>query len=365
MITYEKVRTRRRCLAACVLVWGCAGTRPAPSRPRGAHHATGDRRPAGGLVRGGPLLRDHRPLRRRRPRPTTPTWTARRRGRSTAATSKGCASTWTRSPALGATALWITPVVKNIDGFVTGAGFPDWAYHGYWADDFLALDPRFGSEAELKALVDGVPRAAGSRSCSTSSTTTPATGRTTSTDPKTKGWLRYRGRRDLRHGRPDVVRGRAARLQDRAARGAPTTCCRRSSAGRRGRASTASASTPSSTSTTPFWTGAPAGGRASELGQGFFLLGEVWGGDAQVARPLVRRRRDGRRLRLLASRAARSAFVQGRGRTVAFDRYLKSREKVRAGLPAGAVPLLARRARGALPARRRHDAVPSRRASCS
>ncbi len=33
---------------------------------------------------------------------------------------------------LGVTAIWITPVVKNIDGFVTGAGFPDWGYHGYW-----------------------------------------------------------------------------------------------------------------------------------------------------------------------------------------------------------------------------------------
>src|SRR4029077_11074143 len=42
---------------------------------------------------------------------------------------------------LGATALWITPVEKQIDGFVTGAGFPDWGYHGYWADDFYRLDP--------------------------------------------------------------------------------------------------------------------------------------------------------------------------------------------------------------------------------
>ena len=45
-------------------------------------------------------------------------------------------------------------MVKNIDGFVTGAGFPDWGYHGYWADDFHRLDPRFGTEAELKTLVD-------------------------------------------------------------------------------------------------------------------------------------------------------------------------------------------------------------------
>ncbi|MGD1883224.1 MAG: alpha-amylase family glycosyl hydrolase [Paracoccaceae bacterium] len=55
---------------------------------------------------------------------------------------------------LGVTALWITPIVDNIDGYVTGAGFPDWGYHGYWADDFEALDPRMGTEADLKALVD-------------------------------------------------------------------------------------------------------------------------------------------------------------------------------------------------------------------
>src|SRR6218665_2531004 len=55
---------------------------------------------------------------------------------------------------LGVTALWLTPVVKNIDGFVTGAGLPDWGYHGYWADDFQRLDPRFGSEQEFKALVE-------------------------------------------------------------------------------------------------------------------------------------------------------------------------------------------------------------------
>jgi hypothetical protein len=56
------------------------------------------------------------------------------------------------------TALWINPIVKNIDGFVTGAGFPDWAYHGYWADDFLAMDRRFGTEAQLKSLVEACHR---------------------------------------------------------------------------------------------------------------------------------------------------------------------------------------------------------------
>lgn len=54
---------------------------------------------------------------------------------------------------LGVSALWITPVVKNIPGYVTGAGFPDWGYHGYWADDFTQLDPRFGTEDDLRRLV--------------------------------------------------------------------------------------------------------------------------------------------------------------------------------------------------------------------
>lgn len=45
---------------------------------------------------------------------------------------------------LGATAIWITPVLKNETK----------GYHGYWAVDFEAIDPHLGTEAELKALVD-------------------------------------------------------------------------------------------------------------------------------------------------------------------------------------------------------------------
>ena len=45
--------------------------------------------------------------------------------------------------ALGATAIWISPVVKN------GSG----DYHGYAATDFYQTDPRMGTLAELKSLV--------------------------------------------------------------------------------------------------------------------------------------------------------------------------------------------------------------------
>jgi len=48
---------------------------------------------------------------------------------------------------LGAGALWITPVLQN----------PQWqdgAYHGYGIQNFIKIDPRFGTEQDLQDLVD-------------------------------------------------------------------------------------------------------------------------------------------------------------------------------------------------------------------
>lgn len=50
---------------------------------------------------------------------------------------------------LGVTALWISPVVKNVE---TDAGVD--GYHGYWTQDFLAPNPHFGDLAKLRELVD-------------------------------------------------------------------------------------------------------------------------------------------------------------------------------------------------------------------
>ena len=54
---------------------------------------------------------------------------------------------------LGATAVWLAPVFKNkpvqSHGDYTGA-----AHHGYWITDFTAVDPHFGDEATMRALVD-------------------------------------------------------------------------------------------------------------------------------------------------------------------------------------------------------------------
>ncbi|MEO1257850.1 MAG: alpha-amylase family glycosyl hydrolase [Bacteroidota bacterium] len=55
---------------------------------------------------------------------------------------------------LGVNAIWFTPVVEQNHGLVdegTGATYP---YHGYWAQDWTALDPNFGTEDDLAELVE-------------------------------------------------------------------------------------------------------------------------------------------------------------------------------------------------------------------
>ncbi|MEM0910777.1 MAG: alpha-amylase family glycosyl hydrolase [Pseudomonadota bacterium] len=50
---------------------------------------------------------------------------------------------------LGITAIWMTPVLRNKaiqqDGF---------AHHGYWVVDFTEIDPHFGTNDDLKSLID-------------------------------------------------------------------------------------------------------------------------------------------------------------------------------------------------------------------
>lgn len=53
---------------------------------------------------------------------------------------------------LGATAVWLAPVFKNkpVQG---GPGQESAGFHGYWITDFTRVDPHFGSNDDLKALV--------------------------------------------------------------------------------------------------------------------------------------------------------------------------------------------------------------------
>jgi alpha-amylase len=228
---------------------------------------------------------------------------------------------------LGVTAIWINPLVKNIDGFVTGAGFPDWAYHGYWADDFTRLDERFGTEGDLKAFVDAC-HGRGIRVLLDVVYNHAGYGTHYLSDPRTKDWLRSEeagtcgtddltscvsGLPDFKTERPDV---------DEFLLNVQLGWAKRS--GIDGfRLDTVKHVDH------PFWKEHRRRSREA-LGKSFFLLGEVWGGDSQVLDPWF----EGDEIDAgfdFGFQGSVVGFLLGRGRTVAFDRYLASRQKIRPG----------------------------------
>jgi alpha-amylase len=228
---------------------------------------------------------------------------------------------------LGATALWITPAVRNIGGFVTGAGFPDWAYHGYWADDFYSVDPRFGTEAELKALVDEA-HARGMKVLLDVVYNHAGYDSRYLTDPRTRAWLRGGsfggcGNDDLTScvsGLPDF-KTELPEVADYLMTAHLGLAKRVGLDGFR-------LDTVKHVDH-PFWQEHRRRIR-EQLGPDFFLIGEVWGGDARSLDPWFA----GDEMDAgfdFSFQGSVLAWVQGRGRTVAFDRYLKSRDTVRAG----------------------------------
>lgn len=228
---------------------------------------------------------------------------------------------------LGATALWINPVVDNIDGFVTGAGFPDWAYHGYWADDFTKLDRRFGTEAELKTLVDEAHRR-GMKVLLDVVYNHAGYGSQYLTDARTRGWLRSEeagtcGRDDLTSclsGLPDF-KTEFPEVADYLMDAQLGWAKRMGVDGFR-------LDTVKHVDH-PFWQEHRRRTR-EELGQDFFLIGEVWGGDAESLDPWFAPAEMDAGFDF-SFQGNVVSWLLGRGRTVAFDRYLKSREKVRQG----------------------------------
>ena len=55
---------------------------------------------------------------------------------------------------LGVNAIWLTPIVEQIhEGVDEGTGF-SFGFHGYWTRDWTKLDPNFGTEEDLMALVN-------------------------------------------------------------------------------------------------------------------------------------------------------------------------------------------------------------------
>ncbi|NNE78579.1 MAG: alpha-amylase [Pricia sp.] len=54
---------------------------------------------------------------------------------------------------LGVNAIWFTPVVEQIHGSTDEDTGNTYGYHGYWAKDWTALDPNFGTKKDLENLV--------------------------------------------------------------------------------------------------------------------------------------------------------------------------------------------------------------------
>ncbi|HTS87106.1 MAG TPA: alpha-amylase family glycosyl hydrolase [Gemmatimonadales bacterium] len=59
---------------------------------------------------------------------------------------------------LGVDAIWLSPFVEQIHGSVDEGTGKTYGYHGYWTRDWTAVDPAFGTAADLHALVDAAHR---------------------------------------------------------------------------------------------------------------------------------------------------------------------------------------------------------------
>ena len=229
---------------------------------------------------------------------------------------------------LGVTALWLNPLLENIAGPVTGAGFPDWPYHGYWTDDFTRLDPRFGTEDELLALVRACHRRK-IRVLLDVVYNHAGYGSHYLTDPKTAGFLRSNetgscGADDLTtcvSGLPDfrtelpavadfLITAQLAWARRSGADGFRLDAVR--NVGH------------------PFWREQRRRSRAL-LGPSFFLLGEVFAGNAQSLLDDYFAADEFDAGFDFSFQPKVLAFLQERASTASFDRYLAARMKVRPG----------------------------------
>jgi alpha-amylase len=237
--------------------------------------------------------------------------------------------------ALGATAIWINPVVKQIDtpvwaqgppGSDWARGFEHWPFHGYWADDFERLEPHFGTEAGLKALIEAA-HARGIKVLLDVVYNHVGYGARYLGAAQTRHWIRTRqgdctvdpltcqvgGLPDLRTELPEV-REHLFRAHLGLARRVGLDGFRLDTVKHVEH---------------DFWRAHRARTRA-ELGAEFFLLGEVWGGSNEVldewfAPDEMDAGFD------FSFKGSCQSFVEGKGRTVAFAAYLAKRQRLRAG----------------------------------
>jgi glycosidase len=234
---------------------------------------------------------------------------------------------------LGITALWINPVQlqqkRGMPAQSEGQGtFTHEGFHGYWMHDFQAMDPHFGTEADLKNLVD----AAHQRGIKVlldivinhAGYTSSYSDRLTASGEK---WLRVgEGNCEV-----DAIKCAVGGLPDFKTE-IPEV---------RNHLISANIALAKRTGLDGFridtykhvesnvWAEHRARTRA-ELGQNFFLLAEQWGGNAQSLDPFFERDEVDSGFDF-GFKGGCEGWVTGRGRTVAYGAYLRSRHSVRKG----------------------------------
>jgi glycosidase len=237
---------------------------------------------------------------------------------------------------LGITAIWINPVqLQQRTGMPAQApakmGIPEFtheAFHGYWMDDFEKVDPRFGTEADLKALVDAAHQRGikvlldvvynHTGYTSTYSSRKTATG---------EAWIRVgEGNCEIDAvtcavgGLPDL-KTEIPEIRDHLLAANMALARRTGVDGFR--------LDTYKHVTSAFWAEHRKRTRA-ELGPDFFLLAEYWGGTAQGLDGFFERDEVDSGFDF-SFKGSCEGWVQGRGRSVAYAAYLRSRHQVRRG----------------------------------
>lgn len=234
---------------------------------------------------------------------------------------------------LGITALWINPVqLQQAKGMpAQAAGMPSFThegFHGYWMHDFEAVDPHFGSVADLKNLVDE-GRKRGIKVLldvvlNHAGYTSSYSARKTASG---ESWLRVGegncevdavtcavgGLPDLKTEIPEIrdylINANIALAKQAGVAGFRIDTYKHVAS--------------------DFWAEHRKRTRA-ELGADFFLLAEVWGGTAQSLDGIFQRDEVDAGFDF-SFKGSCEAWVQGRGRTVAYASYLRTRHSVRPG----------------------------------
>src|SRR2546425_1435620 len=240
---------------------------------------------------------------------------------------KGLIANLDEISSLGVTAIWVHPLVKTIGGHAGGGGSRPGATRGSGPDVARRLDPRFGTEEDLRKLVEA-RHARGIKVLLDVVYNHAGYASRYLRDPKTRHWLRssivgdcgdddltscLAGLPDFKTELPEVAKF-LLDVQIGWAKRSGIDGFRLDTVKHVDH---------------PFWQEHRKRTRA-ELSPDFFLLGEVWGGDADVLDPWFGPDELDAGFDF-SFQGSVLGFVQGRGRTVAFNRYLEKRQKVRRG----------------------------------